>query len=340
MKSSHQKFQDRRSVARGALAAALFLLSATTPAAGQSEAAPKPQPPAISPDFPYESKFVEVLGSRMHYVEEGQGDPILLLHGNPTSAYLWRNVIPYLTPLGRVIAVDNIGFGRSDKPALDYTFDDHSRYIEGFIATLGLENLTLVIHDWGSVLGLHYARRHEDNVKAVAFMEPIIPPAFPMKAYADFGDFEQTFRAFRDPAQGPAMIVDKNVFIEGLLPGAVMRDLGEAEMTAYREPFTDPASRKPILVWPNELPIEGVPARNLEVISAIGQWLQSSDTPKLLQYAAPGAIMPPEAAAWAAQNYKNIETQFVGYGIHYLQEDNPEAIGRGIADWYRRLSVK
>ena len=329
-----------RSIAGRTAVAAVFatlVAHAGMVQAAEAEGSPLPQAAALSPEFPFESKFVEVLGSRMHYIDEGEGDPILFLHGNPTSSYLWRNVIPFVQPMGRVIAVDNIGFGRSDKPDLDYTFADHSRHIEGFVDALGLQNITLVLHDWGSVLGLDYARRNEDRVKAVAFMEALVPPAFPMQSYKDFGSYEETFRGFRDPVKGPEMIVEQNVFIEGLMPGAILRPLSEAEMTAYRAPFLEPASRKPILVWPNELPIEGEPQRNVEIITAIGEWLGASATPKLLQYASPGAIVTPETANWAAANYRNLETQFIGYGLHYVQEDNPEAIGRGIADWMRRL---
>lgn len=307
-------------------------------AADNAAAQARPTPPAISAEFPYESRFATVHGSQMHYVEQGAGEPILLLHGNPTSSYLWRNVIPYLSGSGRVIAVDNIGFGKSDKPDLAYSFADHARYIDGFIDALGLTNITLVVHDWGSVLGLHYAVRNEANVKAVAFMEAIIPPAFPMKSLEDFGPYADTFRTFRDPAEGPKMLVEQNFFIEQLLPAAVMRPLTEPEMAAYRAPFTDRAARKPILVWPNQLPIAGHPAATAETVQTIGAWLATSDTPKLLQYASPGALIPPEAAAWMAANYRNLETQFVGYGIHYIQEDNPEAIGRGLADWLRRVA--
>ncbi len=297
----------------------------------------EPRLAAISADFPYQAKFLEVLGSRMHYLDEGNDEPILLLHGNPTSSSLWRNVIPYLKSMGRVIAVDNIGMGKSDKPNIAYTFQDHSRYIDAFIDKLGLTNLTLVGHDWGSVLGLYYAVRHEDNVKGVVFMEALIPPVYPRRSLDSFGPRAEMFRAFRDPEKGRKLLVEQNLFIEQVLPAAVLRTLTEAEMHAYREPFIDPASREPVFMWPNELPIAGEPARNVKVIDEIGQWLKTSGTPKLLQYVSPGSIISPDTAGWMAQHYKNLETQFVGYGYHFIQEDNPEAIGRGIADWVRRL---
>lgn len=297
----------------------------------------EPRLTAISADFPYEAKFVEVLGSRMHYIDEGSGEPILLLHGNPTSSYLWRNVIPYLKLRGRVIAVDNIGMGKSEKPDIAYTFQDHSRYIDAFIDTLGLTNLTLVGHDWGSVLSLSYAACHEANVKGVVFMEALIPPAYPRRSFDGFGPRAELFRAFRDPEKGHKLLIEQNLFVEQVLPAAILRPLTETEMNAYREPFRDPVSRKVVLMWPNELPIAGEPARNVKVIEEIGQWLTTSKTPKLLQYVSPGSIISPDTAAWMAQHYQNLETQFVGYGYHFIQEDNPEAIGRGVADWMRRL---
>ncbi len=291
----------------------------------------------ISADYPYAPHFVNVAGSRIHYVEQGEGEPILMLHGNPTSSYLWRNVIPFVSPVGRVIAMDLIGFGESDKPKIDYTLQDHYRYVEGFIAALGLKNVTLVIHDWGSVLGLEYARQHPDNVKAIAMMEAIIPPAFPMPSVDALGDL---FRQFRDPEKGRELLIDQNVFIEQILADAtITRKMTTAEMDHYRAPFIDPASRLPIYVWPNELPIGGEPARNVQAVQQIGEWLKQSGVPKLLLYARPGAIVSPESALWMQQNYRNLDAVFVGYGRHYIQEDQPESIGRNIAMWYRRVDA-
>ena len=301
------------------------------------------QPPdyragVFSAEFPFESRYTEVLGSKMHYIDQGEGDVFLFLHGNPTSSYLWRNVMRYVAPHGRIVAVDNIGFGKSGKPDLDYTFQTHYGYIEEFIKTLGLKNVILVVHDWGSALGLYYAANHEDNVRGVVFMEALIPPTFPMKSIEDFGRNAEIFSQFRDPVAGRKLIMEDNMFIEGFIANATAtRRMSEEELNVYRAPFPDPESRFPIYVWPNELPIAGEPERNVAVVEGIGEWLRTSETPKLLQYASPGAIIPPEAATWAAANYKNIETQFVGYGFHFIQEDNPEAIGRGIVDWHLRL---
>jgi len=285
-----------------------------------------------------ESRFVEVLGSQMHFVESGQGDPILFIHGQPTWSYLWRNVMPYVDGRGRAIAVDLIGMGRSDKPAIDYRYADHFRYLEGFIEALGLRNVTLVVHDWGSVLGLDYAMRHEPNVRGVAFMEALIPPAFPKSSLGAMPEgARELFAGFRDPELGRKLLVDQNVFVEQLLPGMILRTLADEEMDAYREPFLDPASREPVYRWPNELPIGGQPQELDTLIRTIGVWLAETDLPKLHVYASPGAANPPELVAWTAENLPNIETAFVGAGIHFIQEDQPEAVGRAIADWLRRL---
>ena len=211
----------------------------------------------ISAAFPFQSKLVEVLGSRMHYVEEGSGDPVLFLHGNPTSSYLWRNVIPHVSALGRCIAPDLIGMGKSDKPDIVYGFFDHSRYVEGFIEALGLRNITFVIHDWGSALGFHYARRHEGNVKGIAFMEAIVRPI----TWDEWPDqARQMFQAFRTPGVGEQMIMDNNMFVEAVLPGAILRKLSQEEMDRYREPYPTRESRKPTWRWPNEIPNRGATA--------------------------------------------------------------------------------
>jgi len=286
---------------------------------------------------PYPSRFVEVNGSRLHYLDEGDGQTFLFLHGNPTSSYLWRNVMPYVAPNGRIVALDNVGFGLSDKPDLDYTYQTHYTYLEGFIDALDLDDIVFVLHDWGSVLGLDYARQHQNRVRGVVFMEAIVPPSFPMSSLGAFGPAGKLFGQFRTDGIGQQLIMEQNLFVEQiLLNGTQTRQLSQREREAYRAPFPTTESRFPVYVWPNELPIAGEPARNVALINAVGDWLENSPTPKLLQYASPGAIIPPTAAAWMAEHYRNIETQFVGYGTHYIQEDNPEAIGRGIVDWYRR----
>jgi haloalkane dehalogenase len=289
----------------------------------------------ISADFPYQPHYIEVHGSRLHYVDEGSGEPILFLHGNPESSYIWRNIIPYLTPLGRCIALDLIGFGKSDKPNIEYRFFDHVKYVEGFIEKMRLKNITLVVHDWGSALGFHYATRHEDNVKGVAFMEAILMPIprwdmFPI-------DFQQLFQAFRTPGVGWEMLVNQNMFIEQVLPGGVVRKLTEAEMNHYREPFKEPASRKPIWRWPNEIPIEGTPADVVEAVANYNQKLQQSKLPKLLFHGTPGASISAPVVEWCRQHLPNLTRVDIGPGIHFLQEDNPHLIGSELANWHRIL---
>ncbi|MFQ5342069.1 MAG: haloalkane dehalogenase [Anaerolineae bacterium] len=289
----------------------------------------------ISPDFPYESHYVEVRGSKMHYIDEGTGDPILFLHGNPTSSYLWRNIIPHVTPLGRAIALDLIGMGKSDKPAIEYRFFDHVKYVEGFIEKLGLQNITLVIHDWGSALGFYYAMRHEDNVKGIAFLEAILAPLPGWEVFPE--DFQKIFQAFRTPEVGWDLIVNQNMFVEQILPGAVVRELTEAEMDHYRAPYIEPANRKPVWRWPNEIPIAGEPADVAEAVITYGQWLQQTELPKLMFHATPGALITAPMVEWCQQNLENLASVDVGEGIHFLQEDNPHQIGSELASWYSRL---
>lgn len=306
---------------------ALLLLGVVlaSPLAGQADDG------SISADFPFQSRYVDVLGSRMHYVDEGAGAPILFLHGNPTSSYLWRNVIPYVTDDYRAIAVDLIGMGKSDKPDLDYTYQDHSRYVQAFIEALDLDDLTLVIHDWGSVLGFQYAMQHEDNVAGIAFMEAIIPPRFPSDE-----PIGGLLGQFRSP-EGEEMVLDQNMFVERVLAGSVIRGLTEEEMAYYRAPYATRESRLPTLQWPRELPAAGQPARNVELVAQVGEWMQQTNIPMLHLWARPGALNNEAFAEEMVRRVKNIQSTFIGAGRHYVQEDQPEMIGRAIADWRRRI---
>jgi haloalkane dehalogenase len=288
----------------------------------------------ISAAFPYESKFVEVDGSRIHYVEQGRGDPFLFLHGNPTWSYLWRNIIPYAAQAGRAIAMDLIGMGKSDKPDLDYRFVDHARYVDGFIQQLDLHNITFVVHDWGSALGFNYARRHDSNVKGLAFMEAIYRPV----SWADWPDQARgIFQGFRTPETGWDMVANRNMFVELVLPGSIVRKLSGEEMARYREPFPTPESRKPVWRWPNEIPIEGEPADVHEIASAYWQWLQATEMPMILFAAQPGALIRAEMVAELKAKLKNLTVVDVGPGVHYVQEDNPHGIGEALLAWYRGL---
>lgn len=288
----------------------------------------------ISADFPFESKYIEVEGSQMHYIDEGAGDPVLFLHGNPTSSYLWRNIIPYLVPHGRCIALDLIGMGKSDKPDLDYSFFDHAKYMEGFIEKLGLSNVTLVIHDWGSGLGFHYAMRHESNIKGIAFMEAMVKPL----KWADFPSGNKVgFKLFRTPGVGWFMLSVMNMFLTQLVPQMIVRKLSTAEKEYYAAPFKTIQSRKPVRRWPIEVPIDGQPSDVHEMMSNYSRKLQESELPKILFFANPGAILNSPDVDWCRQNLKNLEVIDVGKGLHYIQEDNPHLIGEELAKWVQDL---
>jgi haloalkane dehalogenase len=289
---------------------------------------------AISADFPFESRYVEIHGAKIHYIDEGSGDPILFLHGNPTSSYLWRNIIPYLVPHGRCIALDLIGMGKSDKPDLDYRFFDHSEFVEGFITELNLSNITLAIHDWGSAIGFHYAMRHESNIKGIAFMEAFLNPM----TWGDFpSDFRMGFKLMRTPGIGWFLISVMNMFVNQILPKAIVRKLSAEEKEYYAAPYETVQSRKPVRQWPCEIPIEGKPADVYEVISSYNQRLQESELPKLLFYGAPGGLIDDKKVEWCKKNLKGLKVVDIGEGLHFVQEDNPHLIGEELAKWYLTL---
>jgi haloalkane dehalogenase len=292
----------------------------------------------ISATFPYQKHRRRILGSEMAYVDVGQGDPIVLLHGNPTSSYLWRNVIPHLQPLGRCIAPDLIGMGDSDKlpnsgPG-SYRFVEHRRHLDALLDALDVrERVTLVIHDWGSALGFDWANRHRKAVKGIAFMEAIVRPQG--WDHWDVMNMRPFLEALRSPA-GEKMVLEENFFIEKILPGAVLRTLAAEEMAQYRRPFAEPGEgRRPTLTWPREIPIEGEPPDVNAIVNAYAEWLATSDLPKLFIKAEPGALLGGGAnletvRAWPAQ------TEVTVAGVHFVQEDSPDEIGRAIADWIGR----
>lgn len=288
----------------------------------------------ISSKFPFESKFVEVHGSKMHYVEEGEGDPILFLHGNPTSSYLWRNVIPHVSGQGRCIAVDLIGMGKSDKPDIAYTYEDHYGYLVGFIEKLGLKNITLVIHDWGSGLGFRYAHEHQENVKGIAFMEAMFRPL----RWEDMpSQYRLPFKLMRMPIVGWMMISVMNMFLKKMVPELTNRTYTEEEREIIGAPYPTIKSRKPIRVWPQMIPLDGEPKETYEPIAAYAKWLEETDMPKLLLYVMPGGIIKEADLRWIKDHYANTEYVDLGAGMHYVQEDHPHKIGRAISDWYSRL---
>jgi haloalkane dehalogenase len=277
--------------------------------------------------------YLEVQGRRMAYVEMGAGDPIVFLHGNPTSSYLWRNIMPHLAPFGRCIALDLIGMGTSDKlpdagPG-SYRFVEHRRYLDGFLAAAGITGkVTLVIHDWGSALGFDWARRHPDAVEGIAYMEAIVQPmewkAWPQAARA-------VFKGFRSPA-GEKMALENNVFVERVLPGSVLRKLSDAEMDVYRRPFlASGEDRRPTLTWPREIPLAGEPADVVAIVREYGAWMAGNDMPKLFVNADPGAILVGAQRDFCRQ-WKN-QLEVTVPGNHFLQEDSPDAIAAALAAW-------
>lgn len=278
---------------------------------------------------------VDVLDTVIHHEEAGEGDPIVLLHGNPTSSYLWRDVIPGLVSEGRCLAPDLVGFGRSGKPKIDYRFVDHARYLDAWFEALGLERVTIVGHDWGGALGFHWASRHPDRVAAIAFFETIIKPL-------TWGEWppasKDIFQRFRTAGTGEEMILDQNLFVEAVLPGAVDRKLSDEEIDTYRAPFVERESRAPTLQWPRELPIDGEPADVVELVEAYDRWLGSSpEVPKLLLTFDPGAIVRESVVEWCRNNIASLDIQACGRGIHFVQEDQGPEIAEAVASWRRRV---
>ncbi|BDD68327.1 haloalkane dehalogenase 3 [Sphingobium sp. TA15] len=284
-----------------------------------------------------EKKFIEIKGRRMAYIDEGTGDPILFQHGNPTSSYLWRNIMPHCAGLGRLIACDLIGMGDSDK--LDpsgperYAYAEHRDYLDALWEALDLgDRVVLVVHDWGSALGFDWARRHRERVQGIAYMEALAMPI----EWADFPEQDRDlFQAFRSQA-GEELVLQDNVFVEQVLPGLILRPLSEAEMAAYREPFLAAGeARRPTLSWPRQIPIAGTPADVVAIVRDYAGWLSESPIPKLFINAEPGALttgrMRDFCRTWPNQ------TEITVAGAHFIQEDSPDEIGAAIAAFVRRL---
>jgi haloalkane dehalogenase len=275
---------------------------------------------------------LKVLDAEMSYVDIGEGDPIVLLHGNPTSSYLWRNVIPHLRRLGRVLAPDLIGFGASSKSPNDaYNFVDQSRYIDAWFDSLKLTSrVTLVLHDWGTALGFHRAARFPNQIKAIAHMEAIAI----VRSWADFGLAAEVFKALRTE-KGKQMVLDKNFFVEERLPAGVIRTLGDQEMAAYRAPFENREERLPTLIFPREIPVEGEPADVSAIVENYGGWLSRSEIPKLLIVAEGGVLTGRSldfVRTWPNQREITVKAR------HYMQEDVPNEIGVAIADLIKSMA--
>ena len=282
-------------------------------------------------------KHLTVMGKSMAYCEMGEGDPILFLHGNPTSSYLWRNIMPFAADLGRCLAPDLIGMGDSDKldnPGPEsYRFVEHRAYLDAWIEAVGVtDNVTLVIHDWGSALGFDWARRNADRVKAIAYMEGIVRPVL----WEEWNQQSRpVFEGFRSEA-GEAMVLRKNVFVEKVLPGSVLRGLTEAEMTVYRRPFLTPGEdRRPTLSWPRQIPLAGEPREVVDIVQEYADWMATNELPKLFVNAEPGAILV-GAQREFCRGWKN-QTEVTVRGSHFIQEDSPTEIGEALHAWLSAL---
>jgi haloalkane dehalogenase len=287
---------------------------------------------------PYaEKKLAEINGRRMAYIDEGEGDPIVFQHGNPTSSYLWRNVMPHVEGLGRLVACDLIGMGDSDKLEPSgpdrYTYAEHRDYLFALWEHLGIDsNVVLVVHDWGSALGFDWASRNPDKIQGIAYMEAIVMPV----TWDDWpDDARRVFQGFRSPA-GDEMVLEKNLFVEGVLPAASLRELTDEEMAVYRRPFAQPGEgRRPTLTWPRQIPIDGEPADVVSVVEDYAAWLGESQVPKLFVNAEPGSILTGRARelcrCWPNQ------TEVTVTGSHFVQEDSPDEIGAALAEFVRRV---
>ncbi len=291
----------------------------------------------ISPNDPYPRHRVTCAGVEMAYVDtntESGGGAVVFLHGNPTSSYLWRNVIPHVAPLARCLAPDLAGMGESGKtPDGSYRFVDHRRHLDAWFDAVVPEGpVTLVVHDWGSALGFHWACRHPDRIKGLAYMEALVRPLtwdeWPEAA-------RRVFQGFRSDA-GEEMVLTNNVFVERVLPGSTLKGISEEAMQVYRRPYLEPGeSRRPTLSWPRDIPIDGEPEDVVEIVGEYAAWLSASDIPKLFINAEPGAILT-GAQREFCRSWPN-QREVTVPGVHFIQEDSPAEIGQAIADWYRGI---
>jgi haloalkane dehalogenase len=282
-----------------------------------------------------DSQYLEVLGANIHYVQTGEGDPILFLHGIPTWSYIWRNIMPKLAASGHCIAPDFIGMGLSDKPDIDFSVFDHINYIEAFIEALGLENITLVMHGWGSVVGFHYAMRHPENIKGLAFLEAYVRPleqqdmiALPMQQRASVLELADG---------GQDVISNSNYYVNKVMPAGVMRTLLPEELTAYQLPFQTPGSAKPIWQYLQELPGGPESEKVVELMRTYSKQLETSDIPKLMLYAMPGYNTSIETIVWAKENLPNLAVIEIDDALHYAQETHPHELAAALVDWYQTL---
>jgi haloalkane dehalogenase len=282
----------------------------------------------------FTSQEVEVYGSKMHYVEQGQGDPILFLHGMPTSSYLWRNIIPYLAPLGRCIALDLIGMGKSDKPDIEYTIEDHIKYLDKFIETLKLKRITLVMHGWGSIIGLDYAMRREVNCKGLVLYEAYLRPS----SEDDISlPYQEQIYSLEEQEKSYDFVMNGIDFVDKVLPQGMMCPLTEEEMNHYREPFYAEGAGKPLHQYLQEIPRKNGSSKVDQIIAEYSKKLCHSKLPKLLLYSVPGFLTTMATAIWAKQHLPKLEVIEVGEELHYAQESNPSLMGESISVWLQGL---
>lgn len=300
-----------------------------------------------SPEWNYESQFVEIDGNHIHFVESGDlsGDPILFIHGAPTWSYLWRNVMPYVENRGRCISMDLLGFGKSDKPVdHEYGYFNHVEIVRKFIEKLDLKNITFVIHDWGFNYAMEYIVDHEENVKGACFSEALMLPRYPIDDTEAYGkecpgvlDMYRTMHS----DMGEFIAIERNLFVERVMQEHIYRLMTQEEMMMYRAPFFNAEERAPILQMPRDVPLDGEPADIRTSYEKYNNWLRAENktVPTLHVFATPGAVNTPEDAEWMCNNLKHHESAWIGTGIHYIQEDNPEGYGRSLYDWMRRNNL-
>ena len=294
-----------------------------------------------SSDFPYKKKYVKVLDVNMAYVDEGKGKPIVFIHGAPESAYVWRNIMPWLLPYGRIIAPDLIGHGNTDKPDVEYTYPDHIKYLDAFFEVMKLTDMTFVIHDWGTNLGLYYACRFPKKVRGIAMMETLCAPFYPIRSIAEAKKRKNKAGAIAhyqlyQQDDGWDLAVNQNLFVEQVLMIHTHRKLTQREMDAYRDPFRKAEWRRPIYMWARQVSLEGNVPFTDQAMEKYNKWLLETDIPILDIYGYPGEVTEEYDVKWRAERCKNHEAAFIGTALHFVQEDQPERTGRAIADWYRR----
>jgi haloalkane dehalogenase len=279
------------------------------------------------------ARDVRVLDSSIHHVESGTGDPIVFVHGNPTSSFLWRKVFARLEGQGRLLAVDLIGFGGSGKPDIAYDLDDHQRYLDAWFDVLDLTDVTLVLQDYGAAFGVAWARRNPGRVRSVVLMEPVLWPIDSADMPDAFIDVRKTVLV---PGEGERFVLEENRFVAELFPATFLQPLPDEDLQEYLAPFPTPESRRPVIVFPRSLPVDGRPQATIDLLERNAQWLRESETPKLLLTFEPGFLLTKPILDWARETIRNLEVQPAGAGLHFVQEEQPEAIAEAVRAWLAR----